>query len=334
MTRLKSIKSQLRVTAAALIIAGGLTSFAADKAAAASPVKTDIIAEAPTGVVSHNTIEIDGVSVFYREAGDPKNPTVLLLHGFPTSSQMFRNLIPELAEDFHVLAPDYPGYGASDMPAREDFDYTFANYADLIEQFVEEKGVNRFSVYLMDYGAPVGFRLFAKDPKRVSAFVIQNGNAYEEGLKEFWDPIKAYWASGKQEDRDALRQLLTVEATEWQYTHGQPNPALISPDTWHTDQYLLDRPGNKEIQLDLFYDYRTNVDEYAGWQSLFRKHQTPTLVVWGKNDNIFPDDGAYPYRRDLKNIEFHILDGGHFVLESHGDLIADEITEFLYREVK
>jgi len=334
MTNLKTLKSQLRVTAAVLIIAGGLASLTMNGAAAAEHVGEDIVAEAPSGVVSHKTIEIDGVSVFYREAGDAAKPTLLLLHGFPTSSQMFRNLIPELAEKYHVLAPDYPGYGASDAPAREDFDYTFANYADLIEKFVDEKGVDRFSVYLMDYGAPVGFRVFAKNPKRVSGFIIQNGNAYEEGLKEFWDPIKAYWKSGGEEEREALRGLLSLEATQWQYTHGQPNPELISPDTWHTDQYLLDREGNKEIQLDLFYDYRTNVDQYAEWQKLFRKHQTPTLIVWGKNDHIFPDDGAYPYRRDLKNVEFHILDGGHFALESHGELIADEIVDFLDREVK
>jgi pimeloyl-ACP methyl ester carboxylesterase len=333
---LKTFKSNLRITAAALIIAGGLASFAispANAAASSTALATEIIAEAPSGVVAHRTVDIDGVSVFYREAGDPAKPTVLLLHGFPTSSQMFRNLIPVLAEKYHVLAPDYPGYGASDAPARDAFDYTFANYAEIVEKFIDKKGVEQFSVYLMDYGAPVGFRLFEKNPDRVSAFIIQNGNAYEEGLKEFWDPIKAYWKTGAKEQRDALRPFLTLETTQWQYTHGQPNPELISPDTWHTDQYYLDRPGNKEIQLDLFYDYRTNVEKYATWQALFRKYQTPTLIVWGKNDHIFPDAGAYPYRRDLNNVEFHILDGGHFALESHGELIADEIGDFLDREV-
>ncbi len=334
---LKTFKSNLRITAAALIIAGGLASFAispANAAASNTALATEITAEAPTGVVAHKTIEIDGVSVFYREAGDPAKPTVLLLHGFPTSSQMFRNLIPELAENYHVLAPDYPGYGASDAPARDAFDYTFANYAQIVEKFIDKKGVDQFSVYLMDYGAPVGFRVFEKNPGRVSAFIIQNGNAYEEGLKEFWDPIKAYWKTGAKDERDVLRPFLTLETTQWQYKHGQPNPELISPDTWHTDQYLLDRPGNNEIQLDLFYDYRTNVDKYATWQKLFRKYQTPTLIVWGKNDYIFPDAGAYPYRRDLNNVEFHILDSGHFALESHGELIAGEINDFLDREVK
>jgi pimeloyl-ACP methyl ester carboxylesterase len=331
---LKAFKSHLRMAAAVLIIAGGLASFAIGAAnAAPGAADADIIAEAPSGVVAHRTIDIDGVSVFYREAGDASKPTVLLLHGFPTSSQMFRNLIPALAEKYHVLAPDYPGYGASEAPARDAFDYTFANYAKIVEKFIDKKGVDKFSVYLMDYGAPVGFRLFEKNPGRVSGFIIQNGNAYEEGLKEFWDPLKAYWKTGAKEQRDALRQFLTIEATQWQYTHGQPKPELISPDTWHTDQYLLDRPGNKEIQLDLFYDYRTNVEKYAAWQAQFRKHQTPTLIVWGKNDTIFPADGAYPYRRDLDNVEFHLLDGGHFALESHGELIADEIVDFLDREV-
>ena len=185
----------------------------------------------------------------------------------------------------------------------------------------------------MDYGAPVGFRVFANDPDRVTAFIIQNGNAYDEGLREFWDPIRAYWASGAAEHRDALRPFLKVEATEWQYTHGLPDPSVVSPDAWITDQYYLDRPGNNEIQLDLFYDYRTNVALYPEWQALFREHQTPALITWGKGDVIFPEDGAHAYTRDLTNVELHILDGGHFVLESHGDFVAAEILDFLAREV-
>ena len=328
----KSLTSALRLVTAAWIIAMGasLTLAASDAAAQ----EGGSVAVAPTAQVFHRTINIEGVDVFYREAGDPARPTVLLLHGFPTSSQMFRNLIPALSEDYHVLAPDYPGFGGSAMPARENYDYSFAQYARTINKFVDAKKVDRFSVYLMDYGAPVGYRIFAEKPERVSAFIVQNGNAYEEGLEAFWDPIKTYWRTGADNDRNALRQFLNVEATEWQYTHGQPNPALISPDTWYTDQYLLDRPGNKEIQLDLFYDYRTNVEEYESWQKLFRKHQPPVLIVWGKNDFIFPEAGAHPYKRDLKNVEFHLLDGGHFVLESHGDLIASEILEFLNREVR
>lgn len=287
---------------------------------------------APTASVAHRTIEIDGVELFYREAGDPRRPTVLLLHGFPTSSAMFRNLIPALATEYHVLAPDYPGFGQSAQPDRGAFKYAFATYAAFVEKFLDAKGVDRFSAYVMDYGAPVGFRLFARNPDRITAFIIQNGNAYEEGLKEFWDPIKAYWRTGAQKERDALRQLLTVDATKWQYTHGQPRPELIGPETWSADQFGLDRSGNKEIQLDLFYDYRTNVPEYAKWQKLFRQHQPATLIVWGKNDHIFPDAGAYPYRRDIKKAELHLLDGGHFALESHGALIASEILDFLRRE--
>ncbi len=288
---------------------------------------------APTNAVRHATVEVDGLDIFYREAGDPANPAVLLLHGFPTSSQMFRNLIPELAADYYVLAPDYPGYGRSAMPAHDDYDYTFANLATVVEGFLETKNVEEFAVYLMDYGAPVGYRVFANDPTRVSAFIIQNGNAYDEGLQEFWDPIRELWANNGTEERDALRPFLEVDATEWQYTHGQPDPSLISPDAWITDQYYLDRPGNQEIQLDLFYDYRTNVALYAEWQALFREHQPPTLIAWGKNDVIFPEAGAHPYLRDLENVEFHILDGGHFVLESHGTFIAAEIRDFLEREL-
>ena len=296
-------------------------------------VAADDQAIPPSAAVLHQTVEIDGVDIFYREAGDPARPTVLLLHGFPTSSQMFRNLIPVLGERYHVLAPDYPGYGASAMPAREDFDYTFAKMADLVEGFLDAKSVDRYSVYLMDYGAPIGYRAFAEDPARVEAMIIQNGNAYLEGLEEFWDPIRAYWENGAEADRNALRKLLTLDATKWQYTHGVPDPSVISPDTWYTDQYLLDRPGNTEIQLDMFYDYRTNLELYPAWQALFREHQPPALIVWGKNDHIFPEAGAHPYRADLENIEFHLLDGGHFVLESHGAFIATEILDFLDREV-
>lgn len=305
-------------------------------ALAAPPAKPPAPTEtvAPTATVLHRTIAIEGVEVAYREAGDPARPTVLLLHGFPTSSAMFRNLIPALASDYHVLAPDYPGFGDSAQPDRARFDYSFANYATVIDKFLRAKNVARLSVYLMDYGAPVGLRLFAKNPDRIDAFIIQNGNAYEEGLREFWEPIKAYWRTGAQAERDALRNLLTIEATEWQYTHGQPRPELIGPETWMTDQFGLDRPGNKDIQLDLFYDYRTNIAQYPKWQALFRKHQPPALIVWGKNDQIFPDAGAHPYARDLKNVEFHLLDAGHFALESHGAFIAGEALDFLRREVK
>jgi len=274
---------------------------------------------------------IDGIKIAYREAGNPSRPTILLLHGFPTSSHMFRNLIPALAKKYHVIAPDYPGFGASDMPQAKDFEYSFAKIAGMMTTLLDRKKVDRYSVYLMDYGAPVGFRMFAKHPERVSGFIIQNGNAYKEGLRKFWDPIKAYWADPTKENGDKLRGFLTLDATKWQFTHGTQKPEQISPDNyWHV-QYLLDRKGNQEVQLEMFLDYGTNVTEYPKWQALFRKHQTPTLLVWGKNDHIFPAEGAHPYKQDLKNLEFHLLDTGHFALEEYGDKIASRMTKFLDR---
>ena len=244
---------------------------------------------------------------------------------------MFRELIPDLAEKYHVIAPDYPGFGASDMPDAAEFEYSFANTAELMTALLDEKGVDDYAVYLMDYGAPVGYRMFAADPERVTGFIIQNGNAYEEGLREFWDPMKAYWADPSTENGDALRGFLTLDATKWQFTHGVKDPSTISPDNfWHV-QYLLDRPGNQEVQLEMFLDYGTNVGEYPKWQALFREHQPPALLVWGANDYIFPAEGAHPYKRDLDDLEFHLLDTGHFALEEHGAEIADKMLTFLDR---
>jgi pimeloyl-ACP methyl ester carboxylesterase len=275
---------------------------------------------------------IDGVNIAYREAGDPKNPTILLLHGFPTSSHMYRNLIPKLATKYHVIAPDYPGYGASGMPLAENFEYSFAHIADMMTTLIDRKNVDKYAVYLMDYGAPIGYRMFAENPERVSGFIIQNGNAYEEGLQEFWDPLKAYWADGSKENADNLRAFFEIGATKWQFTHGTQKPDNINPDNfWHV-QYLLDRPGNQEVQLEMFKSYGTNVGEYPKWQALFREHQPPTLLMWGKNDHIFPEAGAHPYKRDLKNIEFHILDTGHFALEEFGPQISDRILDFMGRQ--
>jgi len=284
--------------------------------------------------VYHRTMEIEGLDIFYREAGDPSKPTVLLLHGFPTSSHMFRNLIPALADRFHVVAPDYPGYGNSSMPSVDEFSYTFDNLADVIEKFTVKLELKRYSLYLMDYGAPVGFRLATRHPGRVQALVVQNGNAYDEGLLEFWDPIKKYWESGSVEDRDALRGLLTIDATKWQYQHGTRRPASISPDNWLVVQPLLDRPGNQAIQLAMFYSYRTNVTLYPRWQRYLRENQPPTLIVWGKNDPIFPAEGAHPYKRDLKDLEFHLLDTGHFALAEDGAEIAGLMRTFLRKHAK
>jgi pimeloyl-ACP methyl ester carboxylesterase len=280
-------------------------------------------------MTTYRTVEVDGLNIFYREAGSPSNPTILLLHGFPTSSHMFRNLMPALCDRFHLVAPDYPGFGYSSMPTVEEFDYTFDRLAEVIEKFTQAVGLNKYSLYVMDYGAPIGYRLATKHPERVEALIVQNGNAYEEGLREFWEPLKAYWRERTTENAERLRQFLALDGTKWQYTHGVRNPQAISPDNWTFDQYFLDRPGNKDIQLALFYNYRSNPPLYPQWQEYFRTHQPPTLVVWGKNDDIFPAEGAYPYKRDLKDIEFHLLDTGHFALEEEGDAIADYIRRFL-----
>lgn len=242
---------------------------------------------------------------------------------------MFRNLMPLLGDHFHLIAPDYPGFGNSSMPTVNEFDYTFDHLAEVMDKFIEAVGLTRYSLYVMDYGAPIGFRIAAKHPERVEALIVQNGNAYEEGLREFWEPLKAYWQARTPENADKLRAFLTLDATKWQYTNGVRNPEAISPDNWNIDQYFLDRPGNNDIQLALFYDYRSNPPLYPQWQEYFRKYQPPTLVVWGKNDYIFPADGAHPYKRDLKDIEFHLLDTGHFALEEDGETIARYITRFL-----
>jgi pimeloyl-ACP methyl ester carboxylesterase len=280
-------------------------------------------------MTTYRTIAIDGLDIFYREAGSRDNPTILLLHGFPTSSHMFRNLIPALADRFHLVAPDYPGYGNSSMPTVNEFDYTFDRLAEIVEKFITAIDLKKYSLYVMDYGAPIGYRIAAKYPERVQALIVQNGNAYEEGLREFWNPIKAYWQERSPENADKLRPFFTLETTKWQYTHGVRNPEAISPDTWNMDQLFLDRPGNVEIQLALFYSYGTNPPLYPQWQEYFRKYQPPTLIVWGKNDYIFPAEGAYPYKRDLKDVEFHLLDTGHFALEEEGDAIANYIAQFL-----
>lgn len=285
-------------------------------------------------VIQYKSVTIDGVKVFYREAGPSNGPVVLLLHGFPTSSHMFRNLIPLLADRYRVIAPDYPGFGQSDAPDHKKFDYTFANYADIIDKLTVELGAERYSMYVMDYGAPIGYRLALKHPERVQTLIVQNGNAYTEGLGAFWDPIKEYWAEPKSKaKRNALNFLVKAETTIFQYTDGMSDVARISPDNWVSDQAGLDRPGNRDIQLDLFRDYGSNVPLYPDFQEFFREFEPPTLIVWGKNDFIFPEPGAHPYLRDLPDAEMHILDTGHFALEDKLDVMAPLIRDFLDRRV-
>lgn len=278
----------------------------------------------------HKTIEVENQHIFYREAGSENKQTIVLLHGFPTSSHMYRNLIPKLAQDYHVIAPDYPGFGNSSMPALNEFEYSFDNLAKITDSFLAKVGAEQYTLYVMDYGAPIGFRIAAAHPERVQGLIVQNGNAYDEGLADFWQPIKAYWQDKSAKNAKVLKDsLLTIGATEWQYTNGTRNKEAISPDNWIVDQAKLERPGNKEIQLELFYSYGTNPALYPQWQAYFRKHQPPTLLVWGKGDYIFPEAGAHPYKRDLKNLDFHILDTGHFALEEDGEVIARHILNFM-----
>jgi pimeloyl-ACP methyl ester carboxylesterase len=302
-------------------------SFVISIASAVSATPTD---SPPVNQTHHKIVSIDDQDIFYREAGPKDAPIIVLLHGFPTSSHMYRNLIPQLATNYRVIAPDYPGFGNSSMPSVDEYEYSFDNLASTMEKFLATVGARKYSLYLMDYGAPVGFRIAANNPERVEGLIIQNGNAYDEGLRDFWDPIKAYWNDKSAANKTALANaLLTIDATKWQYTNGARNPEVISPDNWIVDQAKLDRPGNQDIQLELFYSYGTNPALYPEWQAYFRKHQPKTLLVWGKGDYIFPAEGAYPYQRDLKNLEFHILDTGHFALEEDGDLIAGLINDFM-----
>ncbi|MEQ9617709.1 MAG: alpha/beta hydrolase [Deltaproteobacteria bacterium] len=279
----------------------------------------------------YKTVKIDDLDIFYREAGPRDAPTIILLHGFPTSSHMFRNLIPELSHKYHLIAPDYPGYGYSSMPTVNEFDYTFDNLAAIVEKFISKIGIEKHSLYFQDYGAPVGFRIAVKNPDKVEALIIQNGNAYDEGLRDFWIPLKTYWKERTPANAEPLKGFLTLDATKWQFTHGVRNVETISPENWGHVQPLLDRPGNQEIQLQLFYSYGSNPPLYPSWQAYLREHQPPTLIVWGKNDQIFPAEGAHPYKRDLKNIDFHLIDTGHFALEEDLNVIVRHIKSFMIK---
>jgi pimeloyl-ACP methyl ester carboxylesterase len=282
-------------------------------------------------VVNYRTADVDGFKVFYRETGAADAPKLLLLHGFPSAGHMFRDLIPLLADRFHIIAPDLPGFGQSDMPAREKFAYTFDNLANVIERFTEVVGFDRFAIYVFDYGAPTGFRLATRHPERITAIISQNGNAYEEGLSDGWNPIRAYWQDSSQANRDALRALLAPETTHWQYTHGVSDAAIVSPDGQSLDNFYLTRPGAADVQLDLFGDYKTNVALYPVFQEYFRTHKPPFLAVWGKNDPFFLPQGAEAFKRDMPDADIRFFDTGHFALETHAKEIADAIGGFLAR---
>lgn len=283
--------------------------------------------------VHYRTVDVEGVKIFYREAGPPDAPTILLLHGFPSSSHMFRDLIPLLATRYHVVAPDYPGFGYSDQPSREQYQYSFDQLYRTVDGFTRKLGLEKFAIYVQDYGSPIGLRIASRQPDRVTAIIVQNGNAYDVGLAPIWDPIKAYWAEDKPERREALREFLTEKITTFQYSEGV-RPDLVSPDAIRNDQAILDRPGNADIQLDLFRDYRTNLALYPEFQRYFRERKPPILIAWGKNDPIFAVEGAKAFLRDQPEAELHLLDAGHFALETHSGEIAALIDNFLKQKLR
>ncbi|WP_024757842.1 alpha/beta fold hydrolase [Streptomyces exfoliatus] len=281
------------------------------------------------------TVTVDGLDVFYREAGDPANPALVLLHGFPSSSHMYRGLMADLADAYHLIAPDHIGFGASAAPAVGDFPYSFEKLTEITLGLLDRLGVERFALYIQDYGAPIGLRIASREPERITAIVSQSGNAYLEGFTPFWDVLFAH-AKDREANEAGARELLTAEATHWQYTHGVPADRLdrITPETWTLDQAGLDRPGNKEIQLQLFWDYQFNLDGYPAFQEYFRTHRPPLLAAWGRGDEIFGPAGAAAFERDLPDAEIHLLDAGHFALETHGEEIAGLVRDFLGRHVK
>jgi pimeloyl-ACP methyl ester carboxylesterase len=282
--------------------------------------------------IHYRTADVGGLKIFYREAGSAAAPKLLLLHGFPSAGHMFRDLIPLLADRFHLVAPDLPGFGQSDMPARGSFKYTFDNVADVIDGFTQTIGLPKFAVYVFDYGAPTGLRLAVKHPERITAIISQNGNAYEEGLSDGWSPIRAYWQDASEANRKALREFLAPKTTYWQYTHGVSDASRVSPDGYSLDNFYLARPGADEVQLDLFGDYKSNVALYPTFQKYFRTHKPPLLAVWGKNDPFFLPAGAEAFKRDIPSATVRFFDTGHFALETHAEEIAEEIRKFLPRQ--
>jgi pimeloyl-ACP methyl ester carboxylesterase len=322
---LKTVRNGILSTSIAMAALLGIS-----RVSTAAPRANRLLENPP--IVHYRHVNIDGVDIFYREAGPADAPTILLLHGFPSSSFMFRNLIPRLAIRYHVVAPDYPGYGQSGSPDHTAFQYTFDHYARIVDEFTQKLKLARFTMYVHDIGAPIGYRLATAHPERISGIVVQNGNAYDEGLAGgFWAPVKTYWTNPSPANRARLEAALTPKAYESQYLTGVRDVSVVSPDTWVSDLANLNRPGNKEVQLDHFLDYRTNPPLYPQWQAYFRRCQPPMLIVWGKNDVAFTERGAEAYKRDLLNVELHFFDTGHFALEDHGDEIAGLVKRFLDR---
>ncbi|MEO9513612.1 MAG: alpha/beta hydrolase [Flavobacteriaceae bacterium] len=284
--------------------------------------------------IYYKTLNVGGVNIAYRESGNSKNPTLVLLHGFPSSSHQYRKVLNQLSDEFYLVAPDYPGFGNSDFPLTEDYDYTFDNIAETINSFLELKGIHTYALMIQDYGAPIGFRIATEHPERVTAIINQNGNAYEEGLGEAWKGIRAFWANRNEKTENALLPVFSLEGLKWQYTHGTRNPEKVNPDTWHLDYLRLSRPNAHAVNIDLFYDYQNNLKLYPKWQQYLRDNQPPLLIVWGKNDEFFPESGAKAFKQDVKHIDYNIYNTGHFALEEDGNEIINKIRVFMKKTLK
>jgi pimeloyl-ACP methyl ester carboxylesterase len=284
--------------------------------------------------VKYKTLEVNGLKIAYREAGDTNKPAIVLLHGYPSSSHQYRKVLDQLSEEYHLIAPDYPGYGNSDFPSPKDYEYTFDNIAATIDAFLEKKEIRSYAIMMQDYGAPIGFRIATKHPERVTAIINQNGNAYEEGLGKGWESIRALWLNRNENTETALLSAFTLEGLKWQYTHGTRNPENVNPDCWHLDYLRMSRPDAHKVNLDLWFDYQNNLKLYPIWQEYLRKYQPPMLIVWGKNDAYFPESGAEAFKNDVATIDYNIYDTGHFALEEHGEEIIEKIRVFMDKVVR
>ncbi|RNL90386.1 alpha/beta hydrolase [Sinomicrobium pectinilyticum] len=279
--------------------------------------------------IKYRTLEVNGVNIAYREAGDIKKPTIVLLHGYPSSSHQYRKVLDQLSDEYHLIAPDYPGFGNSDFPSPGEYEYTFDNFAATIDIFLEKKEITSYALMIQDYGSPVGFRIATKHPERVTAIINQNGNAYEEGLGKAWAPVREFWADRNEDTEKAILPAFSLDGLKWEYTHGTRDPENVNPDTWHLDYLRISRPNSHKVNLDLFYDYRNNLKLYPEWQQYLREYQPPLLIVWGKNDAYFPESGAEAFKKDVKQIDYNIYDTGHFALEEDGDKIIGKIRAFM-----